>query len=374
MSTTADEGEGSVWCPLPDPPAQRISRQRLLHAASLAAAGGSLNQAVTAAEPDSKLLRTRSVRSADSWPAIPVWPAWAGGRVIPISPDPSAADPFLLLAHHKHSFTPGDPLRYAFKTVGGAIGLPYVGEEGFKMHPHRGMDIFTYILDGSDGFRHRDSLGGECTYRGGAGQFMRSGRGAMHEEMWETRSDRTTSIELFQLWLNLPGKQKLQPAAIRYVGKEWGAPFQEEEVVDERGGVTKVRVALDSSLLDRASKGEGEELRQRPEFAVLHATLQARARWTPRISAGHTAMLYVRRGSVLSAGEMATAGNTILYTRDGNAISLYNLDDSRDCDVLLLTGAPLREPVALGGPIVMNTQEELEQAYRELREGTFLNA
>ena len=67
------------------------------------------------------------------------------------------------------------------------------------MHPHRGFDILTYVLDGSDGFRHRDSLGGAQVYRGGSAQYMRAGRGALHEEFWETRPDRRTSIELFQV-------------------------------------------------------------------------------------------------------------------------------------------------------------------------------
>lgn len=149
-----------------------IGRQQLLAVAGLAAVHLPLQRAVAADR------KARTALTVDEWLAIPVWPTWGGGRVIPMSFDPSLADPFLLLAHHKHSFSPGDPLRGPFKAVGGALGLPYVGDEGFKMHPHRGIDILTYVLDGSDGFRHRDSLGGACVYRGGAAQFMRSGRTA----------------------------------------------------------------------------------------------------------------------------------------------------------------------------------------------------
>ena len=149
-----------------------VGRQKLLTFAGLAAVHLPLQHAVAADR------KPRTALTVDEWPAIPVWPTWGGGRVIPMSFDPSLADPFLLLAHHKHSFSPGDPLRGPFKAVGGALGLPYVGDEGFAMHPHRGIDILTYVLDGSDGFRHRDSLGGACVYRGGAAQFMRSGRTA----------------------------------------------------------------------------------------------------------------------------------------------------------------------------------------------------
>lgn len=294
--------------------------------------------------------------------------------MVPISPDPSIADPFLLLAHHKHSFTPGDPLRGPFRAVGGALGLPYVGDEGFKMHPHRGIDILTYVLDGSDGFRHRDSLGGQAVYRGGAAQFMRSGRGALHEEMWETSPDRTTRIELFQLWVNLPSRLKMQEPAIRYLGRDWGADFVE---IEEEGG-TRVRTALDSSLLDRAVAGSGKLAAQRPAVTVEHITLPPGGRWRRSVPPSRTAMLYVRSGAArLGHGAvldpLVPAGSTAFFERDGDHVSLANAGaPSEACDALLLTGEPLREPIALGGPIVMNTEAEVRRAYRELEQGTFL--
>ena len=111
-----------------------IGRQQLLAVAGLAAVHLPLQRAVAADR------KPRTALTVDEWLAIPVWPTWGGGRVIPMSFDPSLADPFILLAHHKHSFSPGDPLRGPFKAVGGALGLPYVGGEGFAMHPHRGID------------------------------------------------------------------------------------------------------------------------------------------------------------------------------------------------------------------------------------------
>ena len=116
-----------------------VGRQKLLTVAGLAAVHLPLQHAVAADR------KPRTALTVDEWPAIPVWPTWGGGRVIPMSFDPSLADPFLLLAHHKHSFSPGDPLRGPFKAVGGALGLPYVGDEGFAMHPHRGIDILTNV-------------------------------------------------------------------------------------------------------------------------------------------------------------------------------------------------------------------------------------
>ena len=118
-----------------------------------AAAGAALTAAAPVAAAASQKTASRRAGDIQQWPRIPVWPSWAGGRVIPMGlPN---ADPFLLVAHHKHWFDPRDPLRGPFRAFGKATGLPYIDVEGFSMHPHRGFDILTYILDGSDGFRHR---------------------------------------------------------------------------------------------------------------------------------------------------------------------------------------------------------------------------
>ena len=375
------------WRPLP-----HIDRAAVVRTAATAIVGGSLLLPSTskgsADLPRGGPAQPRAAMAIDAWAAIPVWPVWptptspTGGRVRPITPDPRVADPFLLLAHHKHSFSPGDPLRGPFRAIGGALGLPYVGDEGFKLHPHRGIDIFTIVLDGSDGFRHRDSLGvcarsqncrrtpgcarcraaaharmrfepscgqGECTYRGGACQFMRSGKGAMHEEMWETRSDRPTSIELFQIWVNLPRTLKMSPPAIRYVGDAWHTPYAEESVSDSRGReAVRVRT-LDPPVLERAAEGEGAQLAPRPPFKIRQAAIAPGAQWVADAAPGHTVLCYVRRGTVRVNGQVlgeVAAGSTCMFTRDeGDAIWLVNPSASA-ADVLLLTGEPLHEPVA----------------------------
>jgi redox-sensitive bicupin YhaK (pirin superfamily) len=361
------------WRALP-----HIDRGQVVRSAAAAVFAPAL--VTRAAVPPGGPVQPRSAASIDAWAAIPVWPAWptptspTGGRVRPITPDPALADPFLLLAHHRHSFSPNDPLRGPFREVGGALGLPYVGDEGFKLHPHRGIDIWTIVLDGSDGFRHRDSLGGECTYRGGSCQFMRSGRGAMHEEMWETRSDRPTSIELFQLWVNLPARLKMTPPAIRYVGRDWRTPYTEETSFDANGVPTRVR-HLDGSALQRAAEGEGDVLEPRPPVAIMQASIAAGGSWVAPAAAEHTALCYVRRGAVRVNGQIlgaVPAGSTCTFRADGDSAWLVNAAKDAPADVLLLTGAPLREPVAMGGPIVMNEEREIQQAYAELRAGTFL--
>lgn len=299
---------------------------------------------------------------------------------VPVSLGGPLHDPFLLLAHHKHWFDPRDPLRGPFKALGKALGLPYVDVEGFKLHPHRGFDIVTYVLDGSDGFRHRDSLGGSRVYRGGCAQWMRTGSGVLHEEFWETRNDRRTNIELFQLWVNLPARQKFDPPHIHYVGATTAHPWVEHHSIAT--GVVKVRdigATLDASLPTQQQEGKAPIVNSRPPVSVLHVTMQANSQWEAPAPRGYSALLYVREGTAtlpslnkLQPEQTANALQTATFSADGDSIVVHNTQ-RRPLDFLLLTAAPLREPVALGGPIVMNTEEELNDAFRQLSEGTFLN-
>lgn len=165
----------------------------------------------------------------------------------------------------------------------------------------------------------------------------------------------------------------MQPPAIRYAGAAWGAPFDEREDVDATGRATRVRTALDAPLLARAGHGAGSVLRERPHVCVEHVRLPPGGTWTRDVPAELTAMLYVRSGAAVASARVVPAGSTALFERDGDAVRLASAA-AEPCDALLLTGTPLGEPVALGGPIVMNTEAELRQAYSELRDGTFLDA
>jgi hypothetical protein len=142
------ESSSSFWRPLPDP-LEMGRRTMLLGGAAAAMASAGTQPAEAFDDNDNNLNNmsgksfssVRSVASIGSNVAIPVWPTWGGGRVVPISLGGPDHDPFLLLAHHKHWFDPRDPLRKPFQTVGKALGLPYVDVEGFSMHPHRGENL-----------------------------------------------------------------------------------------------------------------------------------------------------------------------------------------------------------------------------------------
>ena len=262
--------------------------------------------------------------------------------------------------------------------AGKALGLPYIDVEGFSMHPHRGLDILTYVLDGSDGFRHRDSLAtGERIYRGGCAQWMRTGSGIMHEEFWETRPDRRTNIELFQLWVNLPARQKFDAPVVQYVGSMTEDPWLEHCPVDNVR-VRDLIATLDASLEKHQQRGSYSEndpmvqVENRPPISIQHVTMKPKTEWLAPVPSGHSAILYVREGTAtLSETTKVDSLQTATFQLDGDSIWVQNAG-RKTLDFLLLTGVPLREPVALGGPIVMNTEQEIDDAFRQLREGTFL--
>mmetsp|Transcript_20916 Transcript_20916/g.51408 ORF Transcript_20916/g.51408 Transcript_20916/m.51408 type:complete len:384 (+) Transcript_20916:59-1210(+) len=327
----------------------------------------------------------RSVASIDPHPAIPVWPTWGGGKVVPVSFGLETQDPFLLLAHHDHWFHPYDPLRGPFKAIGKALGLPYVDVEGFSMHPHRGFDIYTIILDGSDGFNHLDNLGGTSKlYRGGTCQWMRTGSGVMHEEFWETDPQRRTNIELFQLWVNLPARQKFDEPAIEYIGTNTSHPWIENDIIDSETGAIQGSIRDITATLDKATLSAGAEkriassIKPRPPLRILHTKLKSGGQWSIPVPSTESAIAYIRRGKATvisqSHGEeplIVKQRNTATFSRDGDLICIENKGNTV-LDMLLLCALPLREPVAAAGPIVMNSAEELQMAYRQLEEGTFL--
>ena len=218
---------------------------------------------------------------------------------------------------------------------------------------------------------HRDSMGGSKTYRGGSAQWMRTGAGAQHEEFWETSDERRTSIELFQIWVNLPASQKFDPPSIRYLGAAHGAPWH-EEVVDG----TRIRTVLDENIVAAASVGDGATPNRRPRAEVLHAWIPAGGAWNPKVGADSSCSLYCREGQVTVPGPgggqvTVKAGESCGFAPGADAITCANAARG-ESDVLLLVGERLREPVAMGGPIVMNYDWEIDEAYRELQAGTFL--
>jgi len=281
-----------------------------------------------------------------------------GGRVTPMSLPVAASDPFLMLVHHRHTFSRWDPLRPL-----SALVLP----EGFPAHPHRGFETVTFVLEG--GMRHRDSEGMKMVYRAGSVQWLTAGRGVLHEEMWATEAPRQ---ELYQLWVNLPRAHK------------WDAPEIQLLGTAEVGGGTVSKAPLPKGDLDGVTVtvlagscgGIVSPVRTRSPLGVvrLEWTQPSVFRWEG-VPPGHTAIAFVRQGAVSVGKQRADAGSLLTFERAEGpepwapGLQLTALEP--DTDVFLMTGAPLREPVAMSGSMVMNTQSEIQDAHRDYQQGVF---
>jgi quercetin 2,3-dioxygenase len=229
---------------------------------------------------------------------------------------------------------------------------------GFPMHPHRGIETITYMLDGS--VAHRDSIGNQGVIGAGDVQWMTAGSGIMHEEMPKVGPRR---LDGFQIWVNLPARLKMTKPRYQDV-----AANRIPEVVRPDG--THVRVV--------AGRVEGVGGAVREIYAdptYLDVVLPAGGAFEQPVPAGHTALLYVYGGQVRLGRAGHDEGEAVAATRlavlgDGDFVRAHA--GPGGARFLLLSAQPLNEPAVRWGPFVMNTQEEVAQAIRELRDGTFI--
>ena len=247
-------------------------------------------------------------------------------------------DPFLLLDH----FDSKDVRDY---------------EAGFPMHPHRGIETVTYILSGA--VKHRDSLGNSGTIGAGDVQWMTAGRGILHEEMPQVRSE---GIAGFQLWVNLAAKEKM--TAPRYQDISSNAI---PEIL--RADDTRIRVI--TGTLDGVS-GPVSGISVAPTY--LDVSIPVGVTFAHPVEQGHSAFTYVFDGAVnvrvaKNDVDLLVRSPTLLVWGDGDEIQIAAADSP--ARLLLVSGAPLKEPIARYGPFVMNTRAEIEATVRELQAGTF---
>ena len=226
---------------------------------------------------------------------------------------------------------------------------------GFPWHPHRGMETVTYMLEGK--VEHADSLGNKGIIGTGDLQWMTAGSGIIHQEMPLSDSQRMYG---FQLWVNLPANAKMMKPR-----------YQEIKAADipsvEPGEHVKVKVIAGSF---QGIRGPVEEIVADPLY--LDIQLAAHTSFSVPVSAGHTAFGFVFEGEAYldtTRKEPVRAGEVALY-EEGEQVDIRT--SSLPARMLLVAGKPLHEPVAWRGPIVMNTEEELAEAFREYREGTFI--
>ena len=226
---------------------------------------------------------------------------------------------------------------------------------GFPPHPHRGFETITYMLEGR--MRHEDHLGNVGLLQSGGVQWMTAARGIIHSEMPEQEQG---LMRGFQLWLNLPAKDKLGDPGYRDI------PASEIPRLTTATGVEVVVIA--GQFDDRDVQQSGAVQRPYSEPQLFDLRLPAGSQIAPRLPDGHRAMLYVYEG-VLELPGASTQGvpaGRLVRLSDRGELRLSSRDGAR---LLLIAGKPLGEPIVQYGPFVMNTREEIEQALRDFRDG-----
>ena len=228
----------------------------------------------------------------------------------------------------------------------------YIG--GFPSHPHRGFETVTYLLAGR--MRHRDSAGNEGVIEPGGVQWMTAGRGIVHSEMPEQENGLLTG---FQLWVNLPASAKMSAPAYQ--------EFPPAEVpLERREDGTEVRVIAGETTL--GTRGPVKNLHVQPTY--LDVKLPAGSTFEQPTAAGDNTFLFLIEGS-LSAGEQKSGLQRRTLAIMGAGDNVRVEAGSEGARFLLVSGQPLNEPIARGGPFVMNTQAEVQQAFNDYRNNRF---
>jgi redox-sensitive bicupin YhaK (pirin superfamily) len=223
---------------------------------------------------------------------------------------------------------------------------------GFPDHPHRGFETVTYMIAGR--MLHRDSAGHEGLLEGGGVQWMTAGRGVIHSEIPQQTDG---VMEGFQLWLNLPARDKMSAP--------WYRDFKAQELPRfvTAQGVTVIVIAGESQGISGAVTRQASA----PLYLDLH--LPAGSGFEQTLPLEHNAFVYVYRGEVRIAGQTVPAQRMALLANEGAADGVL-IEASTDARLLLLAGQPLKEAIAQYGPFVMNTQQEIHEAISDFRNGT----
>ena len=269
--------------------------------------------------------------------------------------DPSEMDPFLLFDDFRNE-RPQDFIK------------------GFPWHPHRGIETITYVLEGT--VEHGDSLGNHGTLGAGDVQWMTAGSGILHQEM--PQGNRTGQMHGFQLWGNLPASQKMTAPRYQDVTAK-DIPV----ITDDDGTVVKV---ITGEFWGKTGPVDG--IAADPQY--LDISVPAGVKKTFRIDTYRRAFAYVFQGAGAFADASKPTGVLLEKEVAGEEVNIRDLSGNRTLirfgtgdevtvqagpdgiRFLLISGAPIDEPVAWHGPIVMNTREELMQAMRDLQNGTFI--
>jgi redox-sensitive bicupin YhaK (pirin superfamily) len=298
----------------------------------------------------------------------------------PLSFTWQTGNPFLFCVHHLDNYPKGNKeLGPAASLAGRNLGQDFIVKDGWRMyhgeripgfpaHPHRGFETITVVLSGF--VDHTDSHGAAGRYGNGDVQWMTAGAGLQHAEMFPLlNSDKENPLELFQIWLNLPAEKKF---ADPYYTMLWAEDIPIISETDENGNNTQVRL-IAGKLRDRhAPDPAPDSWAANPdnEVGIWLIKTEPNAQWEiPAAKGGINRSLYYYRGKQLKLGGVDIEPYHSADLASEQEIVLENGDETSY--LLLLQGKPINEPVVQHGPFVMNTADEIRQAFSDFRETGF---
>ena len=290
------------------------------------------------------------------------------------------SDPFLFCAYHRDEYPKGNEVMGPETSLEGrSIGQDFVIKDGWRMyhgtsipgfpyHPHRGFETITINKEGL--VDHSDSLGAAGRFGKGDVQWMTAGKGVLHSEMFPLiHQDKENPLEIFQVWLNLPKASKFVDPSFKMLWKD-NIPVIED--IDENGNVVKINVIAGTlnEIAAPAPTPDSWAANSENNVTVLTIQMDSDAHWTlPAAPADSNRTLYFYKGDSLMIEQETVAVNHLIQLKSDEEIVLKN--GNSPGYLLVLQGKPIDEPVAQHGPFVMNTMEEIQQAFSDYQKTQF---
>ena len=291
-------------------------------------------------------------------------------------------DPFLFCAFHNDNYPAGDGKGAPSVPLNGRnMGQDFSGKDGWSMyhgrtipgfpvHPHRGFETITIAKKGM--VDHSDSLGSTGRFGDGDVQWMTAGKGVQHSEMFPLiHKDRPNPLEMFQIWLNLPKKSKM---AEPFYGMIWREDLKKHIEKDENQKTISVDIISGTVEGIKATAPAPDSWAANPdhEVTILDIYIEAGGSWKlPECSDGLSRNLYFYEGKTASINGTAIKVMERARLTDERKVVIQNTAESEEARFLYLQGKPIREPVSQYGPFVMNTPEEIQEAYSDYQRTQF---
>lgn len=302
-------------------------------------------------------------------------------RIRPLGFQWETADPFLFCVHHEDFFPKGnaqlgpDPSLFQ----GRHMGQDFIVKDGFRMyhgstvpgfpgHPHRGFETITVVRTGL--VDHADSLGAAGRYGNGDVQWMTAGKGVQHSEMFPLlNQDKDNPLELFQIWLNLPKKSKMVQPHFKMIWSESVPKFDEKDALGNQSHI-EVLVGNLGKHHAKSAPPNSWAADEKNHVAIYNIHLEPNAEWTlPATEAGVNRTLFYYEGNRLNIAGQEIPHYHAVEVDPTVSLTLKNSEETSK--VLVLQGRPIGEPVVQHGPFVMNTKEEIYQAFDDYQKTQF---